>query len=260
MPEPSLAGDLEQLYSSPVDRFIALREALAKAAKARGDEEAAATLRRQRKPTVTAWALNQLSRQHREELERLFGLDDRLWHAQLSKAGPGTLRELMEARRALISDLTELAGEILSESGRRGSQATMERISGVLHGLGTDPDARDMLRQARLTQELEPSDAWDALVSESAYPELEDARGQAEEVANLEKKALRLREEADRLSHEAEHAATLAERARAEAERLAAQAERARQEAALANDRAEKAEAEAAERRRAVQEAENRPV
>ncbi len=266
MPEPSLTDDLEQLYSSPLGSFVALRASLAKAAKARGDKEAAATLRRQKKPTVTAWTLNQLCRERREELEALFGLDDRLRHAQISGAGPKMLRELVEARRALISQLIELADQILRESGHTGGQATMERISTILQALGTHPDTRAMLRQARLTGELEPPDSWDVLVSEPApsplSSELEEASGWAdrfaEEAEDLEGKAAQLREKADRLGLEAEHAATLAERARAEAERLTTEAEWARREAVRANDRAEKSEAKAAERRRAADEAAKR--
>jgi hypothetical protein len=261
--EPADYDDLEQLYSSPLDRFVELRASLAKAARARGDREAAATLRRQKKPTVTAWALNQLSREHREELERLFGLDDRLRHAQVSGAGPKVLRELVETRRTLISQLIELAEEILKESGHTGSHAALERISATLQGLGADPEAREKLRQARLTEELQPPDSWDALGSEPApspfSSEPEEARGWAgrlaEEAGDLEGEAVRLREEADRLGREAEHAAKLAERARAEAERLATEAERARREAARAQDMAEKSQARAAERRRAADEA-----
>src|ERR671919_752827 len=63
----SVADELDQqidsLFGMPLDRFIPERDTLAKQLRATGDREAADRVKALRKPTVPAWALNQLARQ-----------------------------------------------------------------------------------------------------------------------------------------------------------------------------------------------------
>src|SRR5437879_13872993 len=62
---------VDALYGEPLDTFIAARNALAKALVQAADREGAAVVKALRKPSVAAWALNQLSHTRPAEVERL---------------------------------------------------------------------------------------------------------------------------------------------------------------------------------------------
>ncbi|HMC79045.1 MAG TPA: hypothetical protein VKO35_00670, partial [Acidimicrobiia bacterium] len=91
---------LDRLYAAPPDRFTAERDALAKSLKAT-DKAAAAAVKALRRPPVTAWALNQVSRDHAADLSALFDADAELSRSQREGAGRDAL-----ARGHLTGDLT----------------------------------------------------------------------------------------------------------------------------------------------------------
>ena len=55
----------DDLYGLPLDRFVAERGALAKALRADGRRDEASRVAALRKPSVAAWAVNQLARTQR---------------------------------------------------------------------------------------------------------------------------------------------------------------------------------------------------
>ena len=63
------------------------------------------------KPSVTAWAVNQLYWQHREEFDRLIATGQRFRQAQTSgRSGKvADMREALDARRQALSRLSDLA-------------------------------------------------------------------------------------------------------------------------------------------------------
>ena len=54
--------EIDQLFALPLDEFTAARNELARRLKQDGDAEAAEGVRGLAKPTVAAWAVNQLAR------------------------------------------------------------------------------------------------------------------------------------------------------------------------------------------------------
>ena len=70
---------VDRLYALPPDQFIASRDAAAAAAKASGKTKLAADIKRLRKPTVSAWAVNLLSRRAGDTLRALIELGRCLW-------------------------------------------------------------------------------------------------------------------------------------------------------------------------------------
>ena len=58
---PSLKPFLDRLHATPLEDFIRTRKELAAELKARGDAEGARALAAVKKPSVTAWALNQVA-------------------------------------------------------------------------------------------------------------------------------------------------------------------------------------------------------
>ncbi|HEY1119010.1 MAG TPA: hypothetical protein VGE43_14960, partial [Acidimicrobiales bacterium] len=60
---------VDPLYDLPAADFVAARNELAKAVRAEGERKLAAEVAKLRRPTATAWALNQIARGQAEVLE-----------------------------------------------------------------------------------------------------------------------------------------------------------------------------------------------
>jgi hypothetical protein len=100
-----LADAADELYSADPDEFTQRRAELAAEARHSGQAAAARQIAALRKPTRSAWVVNQLVRAHPEAAGRLAGLA-----AELREGGNGArIRELTEARSRLIDELTRQA-------------------------------------------------------------------------------------------------------------------------------------------------------
>jgi hypothetical protein len=157
-----VADEVEQridaLFGLPLDRFIPERDTLVKELRAAGDRSTADRVKALRKPTVPAWALNQLARQDPRGVADLVQLGTRLRDAQrraISGADVGPLREATEERRALVGRLVRVAVEILQGTGT-GSGPHEEEISSTLEAAAVDEEAGDRLRAGRLERPLRP--------------------------------------------------------------------------------------------------------
>ncbi len=97
-----------------------------------------------RKPSVAAWAVNQLVRTQRSSVQELFDAGDALRDAQsdlLAGQGDGrTLRAAGERERAAVEDLVERARGLLSSAGDELSPAVIERVADTLHAAALDED------------------------------------------------------------------------------------------------------------------------
>ena len=64
MPEPPVALEaaLDQLYAADPSEFVAVRKQLASELRAAGDKDGAKELAHARRPSTSAWAVNQLVR------------------------------------------------------------------------------------------------------------------------------------------------------------------------------------------------------
>jgi hypothetical protein len=218
---------LDELYSAPLDEFVARRTALAKQLKAEGRTDEAAEVSGTRKPTVPVWATNQLARRNRPAVEKLLsasdalrtaiGKGDRDAFAAAQKGQTEALRKLRDAARRLLGDPTE---------------PTLERITSTFRAASVDEELREQLGTGRLTEEPEPG-GFDALAGLSFAPRRTGKPkgrddGRAERVARATA-ALR----------EAKAEERERERAARDAERAAAKARAAADEAAEAVRRAE---------------------
>lgn len=98
---------IEELYSVDPDDFMQRRTELAKQAR-QTDRAAAAQIAALRKPTRSAYALNQLVRSDPEAAGRLAQLGSDLRAAQESLDG-ARMRELSTLRRGMVEELADLA-------------------------------------------------------------------------------------------------------------------------------------------------------
>ena len=226
--EESVADELDQqidsLFGMPLDRFIPERDALAKQLRATGDREAADRVKGLRKPTVPAWALNQLARQDPRGVTDVVELGARLRDAQrraISGGDAGPLREAGEARRALVARLARVAAEILQGTGTA-SAPHEEEITSTLEAAAADEEAGERFRAGRLERPLRPPSSF----GEGGLRVLEGGRRSKAAEATAE------RERADARVHERAEEARTVERelraAQSTARRTGESVERAR--------------------------------
>lgn len=247
---PDRERELDRLFELPPEEFVEARNDLAKRLTGEGEKELAREVKSLRRPSVAAWAVNQLVRRHSQDLDRLLqaGAALREAHAQALAGKKVDLREPGERRRSVVAALMQAAEELLESSGRD-SSATRESIETTLEAAAVDEDAASAVRAGRLSKELPPAAGFGATDVLTAFGDTEGgakkdrkqieraARQAADEAERAERRAREARERAGRLRRDADQA----ERRAVEAERKAneAEAEAARvQEEASAADRA----------------------
>ena len=148
----------QELYGLPLERFTEERNALVKALRKEGRRDEAAEVSKLRKPSVAAWAVNQLVRTQRRDVAALFEAGDSLREAQSQLlAGHGeadALRDAVEAERAAVDQLTQRARGLLSSEGHELTSATLERVSETLNAAALDEDVRAEVGDGCLVHEL----------------------------------------------------------------------------------------------------------
>ncbi len=152
---PDVDG-VDLLYRGEPDAFVAARDRLAKELRAGGDREAAAAVRKLRRPTVVAWAVNQVVRTHREEVEELMEATADVQRAQAAALGgedpghaSGSLREAAHRRRRAVATLARVAADLVGAAHADQAAATVDAAS-------LDPDATALFLRGRLSRELPP--------------------------------------------------------------------------------------------------------
>jgi len=150
--------DARDLYGLPLERFVPERAALAKELRSQGRREEAAVAAKLAKPSVAAWAVNQLVRTQHRGIAELFEAGDRLQRAQedviAGKGSAAALRDATERERAAVRALSSAARGLLSAEGHGLTPATLERVTETLHAAALDPQARAEVQEGCLTREL----------------------------------------------------------------------------------------------------------
>jgi hypothetical protein len=237
--EMDLDAAVDALYGLPLGEFVAARDELAARVRRESGASAAAPVRRLRKPSVAAWACNQLARRRTEEVERLLAVTERARAA--ARGGEGAeVRRGGHDRAALVASLVRAATTLLEDAGLWAGRAQVERIRGTLLAATADPQARDRLRAGRLTEVASGAVGFEAF---GAEPLPEGAPGETRapdegRLRTLEAAARKAEERATHLEEVADDAFAEAERARRAAReaRAAAAGALARLEAARAGD------------------------
>jgi hypothetical protein len=268
----------DELYGLPPAEFTRARDARVKGLR-KEDSQAADAIKALRKPSVAAWALNQLARRRSKELDGLLAAGEDLRSAQEELLAGGDRAAFQEAatkERELVAELSAEAATLASEAGQSGT-GLQEKVADTLHAAALDPETADELRAGRLVREREAIGGFGAMAGPpsagkappkrpskkpkaASKPDRSSGREDAEHRQRLaaartdERHAQReLEAAAKALAHAQEradaaeaHAAEAAERARTTAERLK-EAKRAAAAARKAHSQSERA-LEAAER------------
>jgi hypothetical protein len=152
-----LSGDIDALYQGPLNEFTASRNALEKRVKAEQGKEAGAAIKALEKPSVSAWAVNQLYWRHRTEFDRLLRTGDDLRASQQKRmAGRDVdVNAAIDARREALSKLMGRAATILEEGGTV-SDDIRQRVGQTLEALSVYGTSDGAPRPGRMTGDVQP--------------------------------------------------------------------------------------------------------
>lgn len=152
------AGDLDALFKLPAAEFTAARNALAARLKKAGDRDGAERVKALAKPSISAWAVNQLYWKHGEAFKELIAAGERFGaaHTRQLAGKSADLRELLAARREAIEGLARQAAALLSEAGHNPAPDTMRRITTTLEALSTHSSLPDAPPLGRLSDDIDP--------------------------------------------------------------------------------------------------------
>jgi hypothetical protein len=137
----------DRLYAEPLPGFTPARDAAARAA-AKGDPadpELAAQVKALRKPSVAAWAVNQLVRRESDQIDQVLALGEALRSAAESMAGE-ELRALTRQRRQLTNALAGTARDLAREHDVRLTDTVVDQVEAMLTAAMLDPVAARVVR------------------------------------------------------------------------------------------------------------------
>ena len=214
------------LYQASHGSFVAERQRLQAQLKADGDKTAALKFAKLARPPISAWAVNQLWWQAREDFEELFET------AAMLRAGTWSASS---AHRKALAKLAARAATLLTDSGHAASEATLRRITMTLAGLaasgGFAPEAAGALAKDRDPPGFEAFGVGSGEPSRTELVQTEQPTKSAPKAADAQKRAEENRRQAATAKRAQEVAA--AERQRAAAKKARQQEERREREAAL---------------------------
>jgi hypothetical protein len=218
-----MADEADDLYALPLEEFTRARNDLAKRLKDPSIKEL-------KKPSVSAWAANQLARKREVDVRRLLRAGERLEQAQRGIVGGGDQNAFAEAQqeeRDAVRRLRSEAAKLLQESGHPASDATLERLASTLHAAAATEEGRTALRGGRLTEDLEPL-GFGALQGVVPKPDRRRAASRPAPKSRVNRQLEQARaelaaarDEADATEKEAKAAEREADRARRAADRAA---------------------------------------
>lgn len=153
-----LEDDVDALFRLPLAEFIAARKTLAARLKQVGRGNEADRVKALVKPSISAWAVNQLYWKHREAFDQLIATGQRFRKAQTSglDGKVAEMRGALDARREALSDLAHLATALLSEAGHNPTSDTMLRITATLEAMSAYASLPDSSSPGRLTHDVDP--------------------------------------------------------------------------------------------------------
>ncbi len=155
-----LERELDRLYGLPLGKFVAARNDLAKRLRKTGDRERADRVKALPKPSLTAWAVNQLAFSAADDLVALEEAGSEVRAAHLEAASQQ--QAAVKARRAVIAKLLGLVAAHFATQDLTLGRSHRQRIVRTLEALSSRAEGSDEPVAGRLSQDLEPP-GFDAL-------------------------------------------------------------------------------------------------
>jgi len=144
----------ERLYGLPLDEFTAARDEEAKRLRAGGDSDAAAVVKKLRKPSVAAWAVNVAVRADPKAAKRVVQTGARLEAAQSQaiSGGGGSLRDAAAAHGEAIDAMVAALETALGDDAKA---AVVDRGRETMRAVAADAEVRDRFERGTLVREAE---------------------------------------------------------------------------------------------------------
>ena len=146
---------LDDLYAGPLDEFVSRRNALARSLKDADHGASAAEVKARKKPSVSAWVVNQLAHHHADELKKLIDAAEAM-EGEQRKSLAGEASDLSTAKRQEQEAIARLRGIAAEEVTPAMTTATLERVTNSLLNGARSSDGRAALAIGRLEADLEP--------------------------------------------------------------------------------------------------------
>jgi hypothetical protein len=235
----------DELYGLSPEDFTAARNARAKQARAEKDRDLAGQITSLRKPTMAAWATNQLVREHADEVDVLLELGRELRDVMADIEGD-ELRQLTKQRYQLVSALVQQARSLAQSRGKRLGDDAAQAVRATLEATLSDQASADAVATGRLTDALQVSGfsspgQLGAASRGAVHPRTPQTSSDPPQSAVADLDAERIKRALRQAERDVEAADKAAQRARIASERAQQRlqtAERDREDAAKSVDRA----------------------
>jgi hypothetical protein len=156
----------DRLYGADLDEFGPERTRLVRELRAEGRREEAAQVGKLRKPTIAAWALNQLVRRNRREIDLLLHAGHRLRQAQAGVVRGGERESFEQARQTEAEAVRSLGGEaealLRSERGSA-SEAVVDQVVRGLRAAAVSDEGREHLARGDFVRPPEGESGFELL-------------------------------------------------------------------------------------------------
>ncbi len=154
----NVEDEVDSLFRLPLAAFTGARNELAARLKKSGRGDQAAFVKSLSKPSVSAWAVNQLYWNHRAAFDHLISSGERFYKAQTSRSSAkvADMRAALEARREALTQLTDIAASVLRDAAHNPSPDTIHRITTTLEGISAYASRSDGPQPGRLTHDVDP--------------------------------------------------------------------------------------------------------
>lgn len=158
--QEDLEQSIDRLYGLPLDKFTSERNKLAGRLGKEGKKQDAEQVKSLKKPTLAAWAGNQLARKERMKIRALTEAAEQVRKAQaklLEGSSPQVLKEADERLSKVTADLRGAAGALLARAGHPPSDALLDRVRQTLRAAVVNDSDLERLKRGRLVEELNPA-------------------------------------------------------------------------------------------------------
>jgi hypothetical protein len=145
MAKPDIDAHVDQLYQLPLDQFTGARNTLAKELKR-------PQIKNLEKPSIAAWAVNQLYWKERDAYDELVGAGERLRieHRNVLGGKSADIRASEQAHREAIRAALGKIKRLLNDGGHATTDATLTSVQETLEALPSDTPP------GRLVKSLKP--------------------------------------------------------------------------------------------------------
>jgi hypothetical protein len=147
--------DVDALFKLPLDEFTSARNALAARLKKAGHQAEASETKALVKPSVSAWAVNQIYWRHRGLFDRLIEAGDRVRRTQAQLTSESA-RESVNTRREAVAALTAIAEGLLRGAHYNATRDVLRRVTSTLEALSSYGSLPGAPVAGRLIDDVQP--------------------------------------------------------------------------------------------------------